>query len=463
MPHPTLDARVHLARHRGHPDAIAATITGPDTRTASALLSVHGFRPAHEQTMVLARIDHEEPYYADQAARALRAQGADVEIGAGLQEDIDTEWTWANYPMPWLTREEIREVSAEAQTIHDDIVSGRLVIHAHAHDGHTFVAVGTYRHNGQSIHLHGEDHLRQVALVYDDPIEALAEFDRLNGDAVRPGPAPATDIGQRAALALTSPGTATQTPEASGLQPMKAERESVPVWAASPGDHEALLESFPASQPVWERHRTWSDETTIAAHESLALRVEFLHEAVPEEFNWTIAAYESPVGPRTWHASVTAATPVEIIETLLNSLSAEEIWGPSAEASVMEKSVAQATRPLDDAAWPQKNDGRRLQWTSPSGDPVGVQFDAFAAQAATDGPLGAWTMWGGNTPDHPAWAIHLSTHAPASLLQDLAFELAHGQTTRPARPSPPPQPRLALHTSRPLPPLTTNAQPTRRR
>ncbi|WP_367137568.1 MULTISPECIES: hypothetical protein [Streptomyces] len=104
--------------------------------------------------------------------------------------------------MPWLTREEIREVSAEAQTIHDDIASGRLVIHAHAHDGHTFVAVGTYRHNGKSIHLHRENHLRQVALVYDNPTEALAEFDRFNGDAVRPGPAPATDIEQRAALAL---------------------------------------------------------------------------------------------------------------------------------------------------------------------------------------------------------------------------------------------------------------------
>ncbi|WP_367137566.1 MULTISPECIES: hypothetical protein [Streptomyces] len=85
MPHPPpLDAHVHLARHREHPDAVTATITGPGARTASALLSVHGFRPAHEQTMVLARIDHEGPYYADQAARALRAQGAGVEIGAGL-------------------------------------------------------------------------------------------------------------------------------------------------------------------------------------------------------------------------------------------------------------------------------------------------------------------------------------------------------------------------------------------
>ncbi|MCD9193434.1 hypothetical protein [Streptomyces albireticuli] len=200
--------------------------------------------------------------------------------------------------MPWLTREEIRKVSAEAQTIHDDIASGRLVIHAHAHDGHTFVAVGTYRHNGKSIHLHGENHLRQVALVYDNPTEALSEFDRLNGDAVRPGPAPTTDIEQRAALALAPRRTATPAPEVTGGQPTKGKRESVPVWAASPGDHEALLDSFLASQPAWEHHRTWSDETTIAAHEALALRVEFLHEAAPEAFNWTIAAYESPVGPR---------------------------------------------------------------------------------------------------------------------------------------------------------------------
>ena len=61
--------------------------------------------------------------------------------------------------MPWCTRSEIREVSNEAQKIHDDIRHGQLLIHAHAQDGHTTVAVGTYLHRGgKSIYLHGADH-----------------------------------------------------------------------------------------------------------------------------------------------------------------------------------------------------------------------------------------------------------------------------------------------------------------
>jgi hypothetical protein len=41
-------------------------------------------------------------------------------------------------------RSEIREISDQAQKIHDDIHHGHLLIHAHARDGHTTVAVGTY-------------------------------------------------------------------------------------------------------------------------------------------------------------------------------------------------------------------------------------------------------------------------------------------------------------------------------
>ncbi|MFI1014758.1 hypothetical protein [Streptomyces sp. NPDC020965] len=80
-------------------------------------------------TMVLDRIDREEPHHAQQAATALRSARAALEITPGLQDDIDTEWTWADYPMPWLARDEIREVSQEAQRIHDGIAAGRLVIH----------------------------------------------------------------------------------------------------------------------------------------------------------------------------------------------------------------------------------------------------------------------------------------------------------------------------------------------
>ncbi|MFD6912324.1 hypothetical protein [Streptomyces virginiae] len=60
-------------------------------------------------------------------------------------------------------------------------------------------------------------------------------------------------------------------------------------------------------------------------------------------------------------------------------------------------------------------------------------------------------MWGGNTADRPTWAIHLSTHAPTSLIQDITFELAYGQRHR--------QPQL--HTAGTAPRLPTQPAVTR--
>ncbi|MEU4949924.1 hypothetical protein [Streptomyces lavendulae] len=203
MPQPTPDTRIHFALHPDQPPAVTATVTGPRSTEAQVALAAHGFRHTGAGFMVLARIDHEEPYYAQQAAQDLQ-HDYDVDIEPALQEEIDTEWTWGNHPMTHLTREEIRQVSATAQQIHDDIAAGRLKIHLHAHDGWTTVAVGTYT-DGHSVHLHGEDHLRQFALVYDDEAEAVAEFHRLHSVAVCPGPAPATDTERAAAAAHTPP------------------------------------------------------------------------------------------------------------------------------------------------------------------------------------------------------------------------------------------------------------------
>ncbi|MFF8958603.1 DUF317 domain-containing protein [Streptomyces sp. NPDC014894] len=432
-------AHVRLDLHPDHPDAVTATLagTGAGADTARALLAGHGFRPLDPVTMVLARIDHEEPHHAGQAAITLRSAGAAVEITPGLQDDIDTAWTWANHPMPWLTREEIREVSQEAQKIHDDIAAGRLVIHRHAHDGHTTVAVGTYP-GGKSIHLHGENHLRQTTLVHDTTAEALREFDDLYTDAVRTGPAPATETEQRAAAALANPlATGAGAPSGTApAEPSPPRTETVPVYAADPGDHEALLREFLETQGEWEKYRPW-DETTVASHESLTLRAEFVHEAGPRDTAWTVAAYESPVGERIWHATATATTPVEIMRTLLDSLAAEHAWGRGPDSKITEKTLAEATRPLADTGWPQNTDGRCMTWTTPTDEPAGLRFDAFAAQRP-NGTLPTWTLWGGNTADQPTWAIHLSAHAPAPLLQDLTFELSQGQGNRRLRnPDPP--------------------------
>ncbi|WP_371665726.1 hypothetical protein OG306_29340 [Streptomyces sp. NBC_01241] len=156
MPHPETAPRIRLDLYQERSSAVTATITGTPTRTIHALLTLHGFEPLDEETMVMARIDREEPHYAEQAARALQAENITVNITPELRDEIDTEWTWANYPMPWCSREKIREVSNDAQKIYDDIRHGRLIIHAHAHNGWTTVAVSTYL-NGPNIHLHGEN------------------------------------------------------------------------------------------------------------------------------------------------------------------------------------------------------------------------------------------------------------------------------------------------------------------
>ena len=145
----------------------------------------------------------------------------------------------------------IREVSNDAQQIYDDIRSGRLIIHAHADDGWTTVAVGTYR-GGPSIHLHGEDHLRVEAGRYNNPATAIAGFERLYGDAVRPGPAPATSTERDAEQARTPPG-----PAVADAESPPATAEPVEEQAAEADDREALRKDFLESHAEWEKWNTF--------------------------------------------------------------------------------------------------------------------------------------------------------------------------------------------------------------
>ncbi|MEV0372501.1 hypothetical protein AB0I10_22165 [Streptomyces sp. NPDC050636] len=69
-----------------------------------------------------------------------------------------------------------------------------------------------------------------------------------------------------------------------------------------------------------------------------------------------------------------------------------------------QKTIAEATRPLADADWPQTVEGRWIQWTPADDNDAGVQFDAFAAQKHNS-PLPTWTVWGGNTLHQPTWAL----------------------------------------------------------
>ncbi|MFJ8112358.1 DUF317 domain-containing protein [Streptomyces sp. NPDC096132] len=433
MTSPSADAYVRLDTHPTHTSAVTATITGSQREPAHAVLTAHGSEAPHDETLVLARIDH-EPYWAEKAAQALTADGCTTEITPRLREAMEEEWTWANHPMRWCTRAEIREVSNEAQKIHDDIRHGRLIIHAHADDSGTTVAVGTYRDSGKNVYLHGENHLRQIADTFDSPAKALTSFERLHGDAMRPGPAPMTDIERAATRARTSLDTPAPEPEI------------VPAYTADASDHDVLLEQFLAAHGDWGKWRTWTDDTTHAIHESQTLRIERVHESDPRETAWTVAAYETPVSDRMWHLTATGTTPAPVLQTLLHHLAEGDAWDTAIGSPVNEKTVTAATKPFTDAGWKHTVDGRWIRWTNLSGD-AGIQFDVFAAQQPNS-TLSTWTIWAGPSIDHATWTLTASPYTPNSLLADLADALAHRTGTRQTRASPRERGRQ-LHTTPP--------------
>ncbi|MFF6843434.1 DUF317 domain-containing protein [Streptomyces tanashiensis] len=419
MPYAPADAHIRFTLHPDHQPAVIATTTCPTADAARSHLHDHGFRSTGPTTMVLARIDREEPHYTAKAAEQLQRHGFTTEVDPALQEEIDTEWTWANYPMPWCSRDEIREVGAEAQRIHDDIAAGRLTIHLHAHDGHTTVAVGSYNTGvRRHVHLHGEDHLRQISTSYDTEAGAVAEFHRLYSVAVRPGPAPLTDLEQAVRqLHAGKPPSTTEETSAPAAEPPVAE----------PGEHEAFLAALFDEERQWEKYRPF-DETTIASHESLTVRVEFDHEVRHRtDVAWKIAEYDGPVGERLWHATVTAGTPVSLIRAMLQYLDAP----PHATAGNPDDV-------LHDAAWHPASHPARTTWTAPDRS---IVFES-TPHAVAD----RWTLYGGEDLDRAAWSIRLSADAGKDLLAELA-SVAAAFVAAPApapavRPAPAPRPPL---------------------
>ncbi|MFH8255960.1 DUF317 domain-containing protein [Streptomyces roseolus] len=400
MPYAPADAHVTFALHPDHHPAVFATTSGPTSDAARSHLHDLGWRSTGPTTMILARIDREEPYFTARAAELLLRYGFTTEIDPALQQKIDTEWTLGDHPTPSGARDEVREVSSDAQRIHDDIAEGHLTIHLHAHDGHTTVAVGTYATGvRRHVHLHGENHLRQIVSTYDDEAAAIAEFHRLYSVAVRPGPAPLTELEQAVRRVLrekVEPGRQSDV--------LAATRTAPP--AAGPGEHEQFLKSLLDDSPQWEQYRTWGDHTTIASHESLAFRAEFDHEARHRtDAAWTIAEYDGPVGERLWHATITAGTPVPLIQTLLQHLDAPLPVG-----------LSEPHEPLREAEWTPSGYPARTTWRAPK------QTIAFEHVAhATDD---RWTLYGGEDLDRAAWTIRLSAGVGHDVLTQLASTAA---------------------------------------
>ncbi|WP_121831801.1 DUF317 domain-containing protein [Streptomyces sp. S1] len=422
MLHAPANAHIHFALHPDHHPGVIATTSGPTADAARSHLHDLGWRSTSPTTMVLARIDRDEPHYAGIAAEQLKRYGFTVDITPGLQDEINTEWEWSNYPFPWCTTEEVREVSAEAQRIHDDIADGRLVVHLHADDGHNTVAVASYTTGvRRHVHLHGENHVRQVTSTFESETEAIAEFHRLYSVAVRPGPAPLTDLERTVRQVLTG---AAQADHRRTVAP------TAEPPTAGPGEHESFLQALFDGLPQWERYRPF-DETTIAVHESLVARAEFDHEARHRtDVAWTIAEYNGPVGERLWHTTITAGTPTLLIAAILQHLDAPPVWSGEGPHEILRA-----------AGWYPASHPAHTSWTAKDRS---ITFE-HAPHSTTD----RWTVHGGDDLYRAAWTIRLSAGASEDLLAELASTAVALAPT--PRATPPPTTALRLPAAAPQP------------
>ncbi|MFF7655755.1 hypothetical protein ACFZCY_39040 [Streptomyces sp. NPDC007983] len=65
MTTPPINAHVHFDTHPTHSSAATATLTGTRQDLAHGLLAAHGFEALDDHTLVMVRIDREEPYWAE--------------------------------------------------------------------------------------------------------------------------------------------------------------------------------------------------------------------------------------------------------------------------------------------------------------------------------------------------------------------------------------------------------------
>ncbi|MFF0509066.1 DUF317 domain-containing protein [Streptomyces fimicarius] len=380
MPHREIHASVYIDRHPVHSPAVLATVTGPEAGLARAILKKHHFRPAMAGTMLLACIGGQgrESYYAGRASGRLHESGIRCHVGHNLQNEIDRNHPPLTHPDLWLTPTEIHRTYERAHKLHDDIASGQLNISLHADTGTTTVAIGTYA-DGASIHLHGEDQLRRISSTFDNRTEAVDEFRRLYGDAVRPGrPAP-TETEQL--IARTHAAASAPT----------AGNQEIAARFAAESDHRELLDRF-CSEHGWADWRTWSTTATHVVQEAQALRAEMVDMPEPQCTRWTVAGYDSPVGHRDWSATACADTPTDVVEALLTSLAVHADEYPQLVAPATEEALAEATDALTGAGWTRDVAALRyVRWTPPHARSSGfaLQYDTIAEDSSN--------------PDFPAW------------------------------------------------------------
>ncbi|MET9678601.1 hypothetical protein ABZY68_36785 [Streptomyces sp. NPDC006482] len=184
-------------------------------------------------------------------------------------------------------------------------------------------------------------------------------------------------------------------PRESGRRPTARSNVTAPAAppVAGPGKHEEFLTTFLNDNPQWEKYRTWSDETTIAE-------------------------YNGPVGERILHATLTASTPVPLVQTLMQHLDAPL---PAGDAEPHE--------PLRDTGRHRASHPART-WHAPNRT---MAFE-HTPHAADD----RWTLYGGEDINHADRAVRLSAgvgHDALAQLADTEAWLA-GPPPAPARQAP---------------------------
>ncbi|MYR37123.1 hypothetical protein GTX14_10520 [Streptomyces sp. SID4944] len=77
---PRPDARVRLDIHPTHASAVVAVVSGPDTAEVVTVLEADAWHTVADATLVLVRIDREEPHWAQRTTDRLAADGVTVDI-----------------------------------------------------------------------------------------------------------------------------------------------------------------------------------------------------------------------------------------------------------------------------------------------------------------------------------------------------------------------------------------------
>ncbi|MEU6233668.1 DUF317 domain-containing protein [Kitasatospora sp. NPDC047058] len=198
---------------------------------------------------------------------------------------------------------------------------------------------------------------------------------------------------------------------------------------AGPGDAEAALAHFLETSPTWHRYSPGQD-TTVALHESLLAAIELDHDTTAGP-RWTIAAYASPVGRRTWNATFCTRTPVEVVtavaERLSHALTAtsetvrdELLWGRRSLDNTIAADLEAADEPWSRETSPVHG---VYSYTRPD-DTAGIAVNHNIGDIRGIGPT--VTVWGGPR-GYPGerWHAAFTGHTPNALISAALDEVVN--------------------------------------